>query len=731
MWENFLILSGLLTHRRELEVLMGAAWRGLDDRVVELLKTVVRAGVDPAVRSDVDDLLLALFETPASSLVRTIMRQATARDTVEQTRRATYDRLPADTVPSLALKQLAAQVVENAERADAPESDADTDNVGEMRINAWLTERPEGAGAEEPLEIDHEYTLNLNVGRPIRGSLVPGSDALIAELDIPASGLELRWAVSSSTVELTAGDPEVSVTLDTLGVGSRLWTARFTMRVFPRRDGATRRIRVSPRHSADARLDVLIYSGREIYRDFRIAFSVAGDTSTGRDASTPTIGIIGDTCHAPASHLNLRTTHEWTTPPGELTMFIAGQAAHVNGEAAGKDVAYITPWQVSAPQLAGRMENVRSAADRFRVGWESYLNDIDPAGLPGRLANAAARYEWPYDWSNLPNHADATHEKQWQAVAASPELRELSVYGRQLYDAVFPLGSPLRAEIDGLQPGHRLNVIWPSADVSDVPWGLMYALDPPMPGAAVDPTGFLSFRFRVEHKPYPLQGGAKSLGGPVETRRACLLYWGTQAGDTAALEARWQRSEWTPLSSNLIVPDEAAQDPKGELLRFFSTSHQAPVSIVYLFCHCSVGAGNDPVLRFGPTIQPKDVIKGIDLPQRLTDRPLVFVNACTSSASDPYKVNDLEWGFLSGGCRAYIGTESKVPVQFASRFGWVFLRFLLRLVDPQPMAAGEAAAQARLFFWTHYRNIGGVFYSYVNQYELFAATDTEVRALGR
>jgi hypothetical protein len=45
------------------------------------------------------------------------------------------------------------------------------------------------------------------------------------------------------------------------------------------------------------------------------------------------------------------------------------------------------------------------------------------------------------------------------------------------------------------------------------------------------------------------------------------------------------------------------------------------------------------------------------------------------------------------------------------------------------MAAGEAVTQARLFLWTHYRNIGGLFYSHVNQYDLFLAREDEVRAL--
>ena len=42
--------------------------------------------------------------------------------------------------------------------------------------------------------------------------------------------------------------------------------------------------------------------------------------------------------------------------------------------------------------------------------------------------------------------------------------------------------------------------------------------------------------------------------------------------------------------------------------------------------------------------------------------------------------------------------------------------------------ASESVAQTRLCLWTCYRNIGGLFYTYVNQYELFMASKAEVEA---
>jgi hypothetical protein len=70
-----------------------------------------------------------------------------------------------------------------------------------------------------------------------------------------------------------------------------------------------------------------------------------------------------------------------------------------------------------------------------------------------------------------------------------------------------------------------------------------------------------------------------------------------------------------------------------------------------------------------------------------------------------------------------------VPIVLASRVATTFLRFFYRDVDEQPMAAGEAMALTRRFLWDEYRNLGGLFYSYVNLYELYLADEQEVATL--
>ena len=183
---------------------------------------------------------------------------------------------------------------------------------------------------------------------------------------------------------------------------------------------------------------------------------------------------------------------------------------------------------------------------------------------------------------------------------------------------------------------------------------------------------------------------------------------------------------------NLRTRRAVAADAKAELLRLLGSPEPAPISILYLFCHCNLGRGNNPILRFGPTADPRDTVGRTELATtRLDDRPFVFVNACATGAADAYMANELEENFFKRGCRAFLGTETKVPIAFASRFATIFFRFFYRAIAPAPMAAGEAVAQTRLFLWTRYRNIGGLLYSYVNQYELFMAPDAEVVAMKR
>jgi hypothetical protein len=239
--------------------------------------------------------------------------------------------------------------------------------------------------------------------------------------------------------------------------------------------------------------------------------------------------------------------------------------------------------------------------------------------------------------------------------------------------------------------------------------------------------GFLGMRFRLGYTAYSVQGGSKALGGLDQSNRTYLLYQGSEVGDSTGAEASWQQRQWSTSKRQIFVPSGAPDtNPKEELLRLLDEPSPTPLSMLYIYCQCSVGDGDNPQLVFAETPK-KIVVTQTELGfKELADKPFVFANACTTASGGAYMANELERGFFSRGCRAFLGTETKVPIQLASRFASVFFHFFYREADPAPMAAGEAVAQSRLFLWSRYRNIGGLFYTYVNQYELFMAEGEEV-----
>lgn len=598
----------------------------------------------------------------------------------------------------------------------------------ERHISVWINERPEGP--KKTLQVGQVYTLNFKVGQPVQASLVSGPETIVPSSDVPPEGLPTEWVITSSTVELAEVTSDTFVTNLPLD-GTTAWMARFSLLIPKEGESAVPQLLISPRSARNTCLNVVIYAKREIYRQFTVQLAVEESASPEEATFVEAISVGNELLHAPAAHLGLRTTHEWTTPPGELSIAVIGQAlAYVRGDAGPTFVNQMTKWSGVQAKVAGPIENVHAAAERFRARWEDYLNDIDPDDLAQRLQ------QWTpdYVWAALGNYADEHHQQTWEEVRISSELRDLAYDGHSLYEAFFPPGSELRTWIDALTPGHRLDISWLETSgpgwIPHIPWGLMYLPDPPALDEPVDPMGFLALRFRIDYTAHEIQTPSKALGHLADTYGTYFLYWGDQPQDKTGMEARWQRQQWATWQNQVFIPTSPGTNSKTELIRLLSDPEPNPVAVLYLFCQCTVGEGNNPVLRFGGTSQAADVLKRTELGAKLLkDQPLVFANACTTAATDPYIANELERSFFNRGCRAYLGTESKVPIQFASRFASIFFHFFYRQLDPAPMPAGEAVAQTRLFLWTRYQNIGGIFYTYINQYELFMAQDSEVLAL--
>ncbi len=602
----------------------------------------------------------------------------------------------------------------------------------EQRINAWISERV--GQPSLPLKIGERYTLNLGVGRERVGSLITGKDATVPQKDLADGGLQTEWVVSTSAFEISSSDPTTTLSVETLNVH----TAKFSLLIPENTDSEVRQLLIMPRSPATGRLEVLIFAvraqHRELYRQFSVKVPV--EDSKGTAELLGGTAIVNEWTSAPSGHMNLKTTHEWTTPPGRLmlTVLPGVQKVYVNGDLPNRHVNEFVDWHGQQAALSGSIDNVRDFAEKFRGKWQAYLNDIDKKDLAARLSGFTPIYDWSYRQSR----ADSEHTEQWKRASTSTELRELAIYGHELYQTVFPPDKQLRGWIDSLVPGTRLDITWKvdepgSGNVPNVPWGLMYQPDPTDVGKAVDPMGFLALRFRLGYWGYQgVSDGSKALGAIANTHQTYCLYWGDNPNDETGREAAWQRQQFQQWQNQVFVP-QAPDSPNAhaELLKAFLAPTHSPTSVLYFFCQAAVGDGNKPVLRFGPTSGPTDVLQTTDLliGKKLVDQPLVFANACTTSSADPYVANLLQQNLFRRGCRGFLGTETKVPIQLASRFAEIFFHFFYRKADQAPMAAGEALAQTRLFLLTEYANIGGIFYTYLNQYELYMASDSEVQAL--
>ena len=395
-------------------------------------------------------------------------------------------------------------------------------------------------------------------------------------------------------------------------------------------------------------------------------------------------------------------------------------------------------------QVDGPHKNVRLAAEALRVAWEAHLDNIDAADLADRLRRwNKDPVGWGVpDWRRLSFWADQPQEQAWSRMEVSAQLRALAFHGRTLFEAFFPKSGRLRAVVEKMRPGARLNISWlPLAGagfISHVPWGLMYLGDVPLEGQPVDPLGFLGMRFRLAYDCHQDFSRSRSLGAFQNTYRTHFLYWGGDDKDTTRREARWQHDLFKDWENQIFVPkpmeseDESTRTrtARTELLRLLTKPEPAPTSLLYLFCQSDTEVGNTPILRFGDTNDAVNLVKQMDLgTSALADRPLIFANACGTAGAETYQANLLEDTFFGRECRAYLGTEIKVPIALASRFAAIFFHFLYRKLDPAPMAAGEAVAQTRLFLWTHYRNLGGLFYCYINQYDLYVADKSEIQSL--
>ncbi|MFD3940739.1 CHAT domain-containing protein [Streptomyces sp. NPDC058611] len=647
------------------------------------------------------------------------------------------------------------------------------DAVDAQHINFWFTDdgsndgsHPAGESRIGCFQIGPDHPENLAAG-----------ERVIPPDQVPPEGLETHWIVSSSTCELSLpeGSSQQSRVSVAVGGDSPQWNFEFDLLIPAHGESEERLLAVTPQQAGTARIDAVVMVDGDPYRELTIEFPVedpvereakpetntSGETASSETAQPGTAEVpsqrppaITDTPaeekpaaghhprvlwpprqrhhgaaqvrvrkRVPARETALRAPANWQRESGRLCLWVNAPGVWWRKSQAGVpgELSDTTFWKPSNT-ASQRIRAAQEALDAFWQARAQRYNSISPSDVAERLKRFRPRADWTVR-SQLALQED---ELAWNLDAHSEEMRDLARAGQQLFSAMFPEGSPLNALVKDLAPGDKLTIYWQDCVPEHVPWPLLFRGSLPRPGEPVNADDFLGLRLRISHVVRSCET-TRSLDDKAV--RAHLMYWGGQVNDetfSRSQEHAQELANWGPT----ILPT-GAERRKEQLSDFLWDP--APVSLIYVFCQGSTGADNQPRLQFGSTNAASDILKLTDIGDApFVDQPLVFLNACDTSAADHTYSNELQNSFLQRGSRAYIGSECKVPTSFAARFANVFFHFLYgRNGGGAPTAAGEALVQARKFFWDEYRSVGGLFYSYVNDYQVYIASPGEVAAMHR
>jgi len=140
-------------------------------------------------------------------------------------------------------------------------------DIDKKIISAWISESEEVDTNQ--VILGKTYILNLQMVDDVPGS-IPNSE-------IDESGLDTEWVVSSSTVELTSINPDMSdIIVRSKQIDSKtLWKANFSLNIPVFGNSKVSQFKITPKVTEkNASILVLIYALGEIYRQFNIQLGV-------------------------------------------------------------------------------------------------------------------------------------------------------------------------------------------------------------------------------------------------------------------------------------------------------------------------------------------------------------------------------------------------------------------------------------------------------------------------
>ena len=402
---------------------------------------------------------------------------------------------------------------------------------------------------------------------------------------------------------------------------------------------------------------------------------------------------------------------------------IINDALYVKSNINGwRDFDDVWDWKSNYRDIEESIGRLYESLQEFWPCYDNYFNNIAPEDILIKLQ--LLKEDDVYNWNNLSDLSQPQHQKEWEEVQTSKKFRLVAYYGREVYDSLFPPKSKTRRSLDELEPGDYLKIRWLSGLEwrAHIPWGLMYQFDIPREGEPIDPLGFFGLRYRIEHRAYAINPDdpaiEESLGNIKETHRIHYLYWGKESTYRQEAERlqkilslKWPNQHFVPDIINSDIVKETSL--KEKLIESLNFPEPNPVNLLYFYCRFT-----GDTLQFGDRIDLlENVIRLHELKKdEFSVKPLIFVNACKTIATKKKQItNQLVKYFFRRKCAAYLGTEIDIPPKFACCFAIIFFHFFY---ETPYLSAGEAISKTKLFLWQHYKNIGGLFYTYKGPYGL-------------
>jgi serine/threonine protein kinase len=333
-----------------------------------------------------------------------------------------------------------------------------------------------------------------------------------------------------------------------------------------------------------------------------------------------------------------------------LTVWSQNGAYHVTRERNGDILPLLSPNQIYAgnltPHLQRLLKEVSSVADY------PIFSNPHHALYPGDAANTRMQIQ------------------EAMAIVATEGWR---LYSTLCEDREF---RSILEEMNQLPPGSTISI---HAQNFWIPWEILYSENfnwkPGKPGSAIDslnPQLFWGYRYVIESRLIGGTSKAIKYQTKAEQKRVFVILNVNNSID-ATLVAKPDhglRSHRTFFAEQVNARvGEFRSEPKQ--IKSLLECKDCPGSLIYFYCHGRSENPFDANQTEQLEIGPDTYIDHFDLPQDglFADRPLVFLNSCSSGAISPLSLSNFPKKFKANGAEGLLFTHFSVPVNFGAAFG--------------------------------------------------------------